>query len=289
MLGDPPARRRVRFGPDGMAYRPGEILVREEVSELATAILNETYPDERMPSGEVGAGWVKIENVPDLDVAWDALRANGVLAQPNHVLFATVCCPPHPSGDAYGANPFLAHPFLAHPFLAHPFLAHPVLANPFLAHPFLAHPFLAHSAGGCCCCGGVSANPFLAHATPNPAMHRRLQGNSQRKSSAKPAAPPQSATSSAPEAYSAVRVAILDTGYAQKHQPSGLPNMKHTPTEAMNRMRMGTGISIQWPGTAHSSPGSSNRSHQAARSISMRCFRPKATEAKMISPNSCWN
>ena len=227
MLGDSPERPRVAYGPGGMAYKPGEMLVREEVSELALGALAERFPEARLLSSELGGGWTKVQGVPDLGEAWDELRSFGIFGQPNHVLFATGCCPPHPSSEAYGANPFLAHPFLANPFLAHS-----VTANPFLAHPFLAHPFLAHGSGGsCCCCGETTAspflaNPFLAHATPNPALYPRLQGNARQKSSARPAQAPKGAYADS-NAGAEVRVAILDTGYAQSHQPTGLPKMNY--------------------------------------------------------------
>jgi hypothetical protein len=59
------------------------------------------------------------------------LRANGIDAQPDHVLFAhdtMCCCNPHPAAcfdPRFHANPFHANPVHANPFHANPFHANP--------------------------------------------------------------------------------------------------------------------------------------------------------------------
>jgi hypothetical protein len=204
-----------------VAFRPGELLVRAPVSEAAVRMLAERYPEAGIDYVEIVDGtWRKFTGVPDPVAAMGELRGAGVFSQPNHVLFATGCCPPHPSRPARGdvdANPFLANPFLANPFLA----------NPFLANPFLANPFLANAGGCCSCCAGgaVGANPFLANpflANGNPAAAPWWQATGRRRSSARPAAAPGLQTR---EPAKEIRVAILDTGFAAAHQPGGLAGM----------------------------------------------------------------
>lgn len=202
-----------------MAYRSGEVLVREAVADIALAAL-ERFADASLEGEGLAGEWVRITGVPETLDALSHLWSEGVSAQPNHVLFANACCPPHPSTLPLDADPFLAHPFLAHPFLAHPFLA----------HPFLAHPFLAHG-GGCCCCGGggggLAAKPFLAHT--NPSAVPRVQATGAQRSSARPAAPPEGAGKKTNGPGTGVRIAILDTGYAQSYLPSGLPGINVDP------------------------------------------------------------
>lgn len=224
---DGPWQGRVQFTPSGgVAYRPGELLVRSGApAELAWDTLNGLYPEAGIDFLEIVEGtWRQFTGVPDPIAAMGELRGVGVMSQPNHVLFATGCCPPHPAHVAGGdvePNPFLANPFLANPFLA----------NPFLANPFLANPFLANA--GCCGCGcggAVGANPFLANpflanpflANPNPAAAPWIQATGRRRSSARPAAAP---VIDRPEPGDGVHIAILDTGFAEAHQPGGLPNM----------------------------------------------------------------
>ena len=211
-------RNAVEFAPGGMAYRSGEVLVRQDVIEVAFAALERTL-DADLGTDELAGEWVSISGVPDTLEALGHLWSAGVSAQPNHVLFANACCPPHPSTLPLDADPFLAHPFLAHPFLAHPFLA----------HPFLAHPFLAHN-GGCCCCGGgggLAAKPFLAHTNPSAAP--RFQATGARRSSARPASAPKGVGKKDNGSETGIRIAILDTGYAKDHAPTGLSDIKVYP------------------------------------------------------------
>jgi hypothetical protein len=200
-----------------MAYRRGEILVRQAVFDVGLAALYESFPDAPLETETLPGEWVGVTGLPEVPEALAHLWGAGVFAQPNHVLFANECCPPHPSTLPPSANPFLANPFLANPFLA----------NPFLANPFLANPFLANALGGCCCCdggGGIAAKPFLAN--PNPSAVPRVQATGSRRSSARPAPPPERAAKKTGAKDTGVRIAILDTGFAEEHVPTGLPHIK---------------------------------------------------------------
>jgi hypothetical protein len=133
---DPPWNKQVKFDEaGGFAYVPN------------TAFLREPDVDEDFLSGLLAEG----ESLDEVDGmtkeframrgTFDAirvvadLRARGIEAQPDHVLFAhdmTCCCGPHPAAcfdPMLNANPFHANPFHANPFHANPFQANPFHAN----------------------------------------------------------------------------------------------------------------------------------------------------------------
>ncbi len=232
-----PWQDRVRFGPNGtFAYRPGEVLVNAEVAEQAHERLLEwqSETDEGMAveldDSVIADAYVRFTGNFETHGAIERLHQSGLLAQPNHVLFATGCCPPHPSDPE--AKPFYANPFYANPFYANPFYANPFYANPFYANPF-------GQCGCCqssCSCSGASANPFYANpfyanpfyanADTSPFSNRAAQHSGARSSSARPAQAPQA---SGKQAVGEVRVVILDTGWAETHTPTGLPNINVSP------------------------------------------------------------
>jgi hypothetical protein len=212
----------VEFSPDGgFAFRPGELLVPlypPERLDRARETLEEYYRDRDLPwprpptkgdhdeaalDGPTGSFW-RFRRLPDVLGAIEALRLAGIRAQVNHVLFAT-CCPPHPGIPR--ANPFYANPFYANPFYANPFYANAgggcgcgggTGANPFYANPFYANPFYA--------------NPFYANTNPM-GWDAETQASGRRASSARPV-PASEGELQGPEGERPVRVAVLDTGYA---------------------------------------------------------------------------
>ncbi len=173
---------RVVFSEEGggIAYRPGELLVAGEHGlDVARRLLPETLgPEEALyDEREVGQVYrLRIAGDP-LEAVHD-LRMEGVVAQPNHVLFAhggSGCCGPHPS-----------HRFHASPFHASPFHASPFHASPFHASPFHASPF---------------------HASDVRATGRR-------RSSARPSVAPVIAAGAASGGTGSPRIVVLDTGFA---------------------------------------------------------------------------
>ena len=207
----------IEFTVGGMAYRREEVLVREDFAPIALERLNDEFPDAPVERRELTEGWSKITGVPDILEGLGHLRRAGVFAQPNHVLFANACCPPHPSTLPPGADPFMASPVLAQS----------VSANPVLAQPVLAQPVLAQSlGGGCCCCGGGGLINKSSMSNINPALVPRIQATGARRSSARPASEPNDAAKGDDSEETGVRIAILDTGYAENFKPSGLPNKK---------------------------------------------------------------
>ena len=225
-----PWQDRVQFAPGGrFAYRPGQVLVRGDLAGLAENELQQRLRTEdnvapELQREELLAGtFMRLSGEFEALDAIAALAASGVPAQPNHVLFATCCCPPHPSRPE------------AEAFYAHPFYAHALGANPFYAHAVGAHPFYAHAGQGgcrCCCCGPVGgapfyAHPFYAHASdvaPSPFLQPDIQATGRRRSSARPARRPD-LRDLARAGKEQVHVTILDTGWAESHAPMGMPSM----------------------------------------------------------------
>ena len=240
-----PWQTRVRFGPGGgFAYRPGEVLVRAEVADFAHETLMRWAEERAAESDEVfelsrdeglvAESFARFVGTFEPSEAMEQLHNQGVLSQVNHVLFATACCPPHPSDPS--AESFYASPFYANPFYANPFYANPFYANPFYANPFYANAGCGCGGCGCGCCGGAGANPFYAnpfYANPfyanadrSPFAEPSSRHTGGRSSSARPATAPSTATMSSVQG---VRVAILDTGWADVDVPTGLPGIDITP------------------------------------------------------------
>jgi len=211
----------VEFTPGGyLAFRPHELLVRSNVVGVALDYLGD---EVRVVEELLGGGWTRLSGVPDPVKSLGDLRAVGIFTQPNHVLFATCCCPPHPASGAGGD--YDANPFMASSLMANPFMASSVMANPFMASPFMASPFMASAGGGCCCPTGgaaMAANPFMASANPNPAAAPWLQATGRRRSTARPSGHPELVDRQPVEG---VRVAILDTGIAAVNPPASLAGM----------------------------------------------------------------
>jgi subtilase family protein len=194
---DPPWNERVRFDPaGGFAYAPNTAFTRDSGVDRA-------FIEDVLAEGE---SLDEIDDPPKLFRAmrgtFDAirvvanLRARGIDAQPDHVMFAhdmsCCCCGPHP---AAWFDPVL----VANPFHANPFHANPFHANPFHANPFHANPF---------------------HANP-------MDPNGPTRSSARPADPPRWYTASSSPSRSTrtpgaarwtPRIVVIDTGLARQSQ-----------------------------------------------------------------------
>ncbi|HEX2783208.1 MAG TPA: S8 family serine peptidase [Ilumatobacteraceae bacterium] len=129
----------------GFAYAPNTAFVRESADDDTLADLagvDETIGfDHDAPPVP---GFRRLGGKFDAIRVVAHLRAKGVDAQPDHVLFAhgmTCCCGPHP---AAGFEPWL----IANPLHANPLHANPLHANPLHANPLQANPLHANSANG---------------------------------------------------------------------------------------------------------------------------------------------
>jgi hypothetical protein len=186
-------------GPDGFAYRPDELIVggqpgRDRAQEMFVGTFESVEPVFPDVDEGVGAGQLYLlRGTVDAIEAVEELRVEGVLAQPNHVMFAhdggCDCCGPHPSVRWGGLT-------------GSPMHASPMHASPMHASPMHASPM---------------------HASP---MHASdLQATGRRRSSAIPSGPrPRPRLPGIPTRV--VRVAVLDTGMAADDlRPRALDSM----------------------------------------------------------------
>ncbi len=138
----PPWSERVKFSDQGggFAYVPNTAIVRESVTNedlLAVAAEGETLV---IVDEQPLAGFRQVRGSFDAIRVVAQLRADGIDAQPDHVLFAhgmTCCCGPHPAAPfdpRYMANPLHANPLHANPLHANPLHANPLHANPLHAN-----------------------------------------------------------------------------------------------------------------------------------------------------------
>lgn len=206
-----PWQGRVRFAPDGLfAYRPNELLVPADAADPAERALRGLAKARDARKGRrpvdiirqearIAGAFVRFSGEFEPLETIARLRSDGYVAQVNHVLFATGGCPPHP-----------------------------------------ASPRGCHGHAQCCacgCCGGgatanpiyanpIYANPIYANADPSPFAAPWLQSTGGRRSSARPAGQPDEI---AGDKAKGVRIAILDTGWAQTYEPKVLPSIDVTP------------------------------------------------------------
>jgi hypothetical protein len=212
----------------GFAYRPGEVLVPFARAEEAHALLEgregqpvegeeaeeadaEAPPALRRDEVEIGGHDRFMSVVRTLD-AVDELRAAGIPAHPNYVLFShcQCCCGGSPTWT-FAGNPFAANPFAANPFAANPFAANPFAANPFAANPFAANPTSAT----------YQRNPLTLQGEENSPEVNRFRRSGRRRHSARPADPPELPEPPA-DGVPAPTVVVIDTGLADLHQPGAL-------------------------------------------------------------------
>jgi hypothetical protein len=243
----------VEFPESGeFAYRPGDVLVPSADEGEA-----EEWLGRRQPSREGGkrsienTTFTQFPNVEDPLIIIGELRARGIAAQPNHVLFShCLCCGcgPHPSvfssgsyaglwAYPFGANPFGANPFGANPFGANPFGANPFGANPFGANPFGANPFGANPEAA----ETVATSPTSLVAPGRAGRESTaFRATGLRRHSARPAErpllpglPPSGETGFA--ASGAGRIVVVDTGIAMADdlRPAALPDIVSGPVSGL--------------------------------------------------------
>jgi hypothetical protein len=113
---------------DGIAYVPDEVMFRGADATLAADLGFSGEPLNEHEEARGDRGWWRASGVDDPIAAVDMLRAEGIEAQPNHVMFVHAGCPPHPANPV-GANPLGANPLGANPLGANPLGANPLGAN----------------------------------------------------------------------------------------------------------------------------------------------------------------
>ena len=195
---DPPWNELVRFDPGGgFAYVPNTAFLRDSGVDEAFLVEDVLAEGEALDEiDEPVTEFRAMRGTFDTIRVVAHLRARGIDAQPDHVLFAhdmACCCGPHPA-TCFDPS------FLANALHANPLHANPLHANPLHANPLHANP--------------LHANPLHANwADPNGPTC----------SSARPADPPRwfAAGAAAPR-RPAPRVVVIDTGLAR---PGQLPEL----------------------------------------------------------------
>jgi hypothetical protein len=209
----------VQFDEDGgFAYRPDQVLVAAAGAEDVPADFLEERrirrTGERTGSFQVFSldALAGNRSRPRGSVvrAVHDLRVQGVLAQPNHVLFSHAvcsCCGPHPA--LRGVDPFHANPFHANPFHANPFHA-----NPFHANPFHANPFGSNAHGG----SPFPVDPLHAlRYACDPRQAAELRASGRRRNGAQPAAAPVLPDWQGDvESRTRPSIVVIDTGLAAR-------------------------------------------------------------------------
>ena len=194
-----PRGARIAESIDGSFHHvPDEVIVSGSAAlERLQAI------ERRMTKEELTGDWFLASNVRRPLAAVEMLRAEGFVAQPNHVFWTHGCrggCPPHPAyaqqALAAIANPFSGTPFSGTPFSGTPFSGTPFSGTPFSGTPFSGTPF--------------SGTPFSG--TP-------FSGTKPPTSSAKPAAKSIPATRTLKGDGAHPKVRILDSGLADPRPP----------------------------------------------------------------------
>jgi hypothetical protein len=132
----------------GFAFRPGEVLVRQdaearlrELTGLPEGDFNDRFkPVASREAGRDARGWWVFTGVERPLEIIDVLVAEGYDAQPNHAMFVNGCgspCPPHPA---------VVHDLVSYGLLANPMKANPMKANPMKANPMKANYPMENSA-----------------------------------------------------------------------------------------------------------------------------------------------
>ncbi len=186
---------RVEFSEEGgAAYVPDQVLVVGPISDEQIEWIREEGLRLHEREGEQeDIRELVVSRTPihrffgdgvDVPAVVRRMQAQGMRAQPNHVLFADSCgcCPPHPA--MHGGGGAQGNPVWANPVWANPVWANPVWANPVWANPVWE--------------SRVTLAKFLA--------------TGERRSTAKPAEPPEDWIESGAK-DGAPSVVVIDTGY----------------------------------------------------------------------------
>ena len=210
---------RVKFADqDGFAYRPGEVLVpidraptrRSHCSRAEKASFWKARRARKAPlsAGTQSRSAATTDSHLSCAYAWiDELRAAGIPAHPNYVLFSHCrCCCGGNQTWAFAGNPFAANPFAANPFAANPFAANPFAANPFAANTYQPNPLVFQA--------GEALSPEIT----------RFRTSGRRSHSARPAEPPDLPVPPA-VAVGAPTIVVIDTGLANAHNPGALQDV----------------------------------------------------------------
>ncbi len=195
----------------GYAYRDRQVIVREDGLDAAKGELGRAEEDRR-----VGSFGVFLD-VDDALLRIEELRARGIPAQPNHVLFSNCgCyCPPHPALGQHWAN-VIASPGL-NPLGSNPLGSNPLGSNPLGSNPLGSNPWgWAPSSDYAMLLADFQPNPGAVPASlGRPFDGRAFRSTGQRGHSAHPAVAPIGAFPGArQDERDRPNIVVLDTGLA---------------------------------------------------------------------------
>ncbi|MGI8926207.1 MAG: S8 family serine peptidase [Tepidiformaceae bacterium] len=184
------------------AYRPHQVIVRGELARARViALVRELLdtPDLELVHDEYDRNtrFVLPAEVDILDFIED-LRAEGIRAEPNYILFA----------HNLDANPLFGNPLFGNPLFGNPLFGNPLFGNPLFGNPLFGNPLFGNPLFG----NPLFGNPLFG----NPLFGNPLFGNPQyratgrRRSSAQPAERPHVVQFQAAGA----KVFVFDTGLA---------------------------------------------------------------------------
>jgi len=232
---------RVAFstGPQRFAYVPREVVIagrrgRDLASELFGGRFESFEPVFEARDDGPGQFYVARVAADDVRRAIDDLRVEGVVAQPNHVLFAhgDCCCGPHladrwqscVSGTPVHGSPVYGSSVAATPVYGSSVAATPVYGSPVYGSPVYGSPVYGSPVYGSPVYGSpVYGSPVYGSPTWQQTGHRR--------SSATPTAAPTPPVRQAIAGAPVPRVTILDTGLARKGlRPKALDVVQHAQT-----------------------------------------------------------
>ncbi len=247
--GDPRDRRgwsnsvAFRRGTNGFAHAPGELIVAgKQGLKLARQRYKHFFAAE--PEGSLGSGgFMKLtvkEDADHLNIVRE-LRLEGVVAQPNHVLFAhgDCCCGPHPAllwQTCFGGSAVSGAPVAGSPGGGAPVSGSPLYGSPLYGSALYGSPLYGSSLSGSpVSTPALYGSPLYGSPVYGSPAYAPAGSNYQstgiRHSSAVPCAAPALATSDARERPSTgrPRVVILDTGLAENRQcPPSLHFVMHS-------------------------------------------------------------
>ena len=216
---------RVAFGggaTDRFAYVPREVVV---AGRRGVEIARRLYDDrvgspeqvfsERDENGPAQFFLLRLADGLDPFSVIHPLRLEGVVAQPNHVLFAHgdcgCWCPPHPAFRWQCGLPASALQPAPAPASASPVYGSSVDASPVYGSPVYGSPVYGSPVYGSPVYGSpVYGSPVYG----SPVYGSASQQTGWRRSSARPAIEPSSPARTAPPGAAKPRVVILDTGLA---------------------------------------------------------------------------
>src|SRR4051794_8081969 len=223
-------------GADAFAYVPREIVIAgRRGRDLAGELYGGRFAgfEPVFASRDDGSGQFYVARVAandDVRRAIDDLRLEGVVAQPNHVLFAhgDCCCGVHPADrwqSCVSGSPVYGSPVHGSPVHGSPVHGSPVHGSSVSAWPVHGSPVYGSPVHG----SPVYGSPVYGSPVHGSPVHgSQVQQTGRQRSSATPATAPTTPLRHAPAGAPVPHIVILDTGIARRNlRPNALAGVHH--------------------------------------------------------------